>query len=286
MDKSLGNKRNEQSEDHIKELVRLYGEYDHDATSEVLVDGKPESRVCSKVFANHKFGYLKVTVERPLRLNFQVSATRIAKLEVQSAFINLASSKKRKDDAVYLAEIAEGQQLQESIRVTLQGMDGAILYTNRPKFEAVLDAAFKKAGIKISGPVKKALLAALSERDPNADICLDTKGKPEPDADLRDTEIVELPDDIALPLPLGYDNETGHDKLLALVKGHCEEYLKVEVLPHVTDAWIDHSKTKVGYEIPLTRHFYKYQEPRPLVLISKEISELEKDIMAMLREVV
>lgn len=286
MDKSLGNKRNELSEDHIKELVRLYGEYDHNATSEVLIDGKPESRVCSKVFANHKFGYLKITVERPLRLNFQVNETRIAKLEEQSAFINLASSKKRKDDAVYLAEIAEGQQLQQSIRATLQGMDGAILYTNRPKFEAVLDAAFKKAGIKISGPVKKALLAALSEKDPNADICLDTKGKQEPDADLRDTEIVELPDDILLPLPLGYDNETGHDKLLALVKGHCENYLKEEVLPHVPDAWIDHSKTKVGYEIPLTRHFYKYQEPRPLDKIADEISQLEKDIMTMLSEVV
>lgn len=286
MDKSLGNKRNELSEDHIKELVRLYGEYDHNATSEVLVDGKPESRVCSKVFANHKFGYLKITVERPLRLNFQVSATRMAKLEEQSAFINLASSKKRKDDAVYFAEIAEGQQLQESIRATLQGMDGTILYTNRPKFESLLDAAFKKAGIKISGPVKKALLAALSERDPHADICLDTKGKPEPDAELRDTEIVELPDDIVLPLPLGYDNETGHDKLLALVKGHCEEYLKAEVLPHVPDAWIDHSKTKVGYEIPLTRHFYTYNEPRKLKDISDEISLLEKDIMAMLSEVV
>lgn len=286
MDKSLGNKRNELSEEHIKELVRLYGEYEHDATSEVIVDGKLEIRACSKVFANHKFGYLKLTVERPLRLNFQVSAMRIAKLEEQSAFINLASSKKRKDDAVYLAEIAEGQLLQESIRATLQGMDGAILYTNRPKFEAVLDAAFKKVGIKISGPVKKALLAALSERDPNADICLDSKGKPEPDAELRDTEIVELPDDIVLPLPLGYDNETGHDKLLALVKGHCENYLKQEVLPHVPDAWIDHSKTKVGYEIPLTRHFYKYQEPRPLDKIAEEISQLEKDIMAMLSEVV
>ncbi len=286
MDKSLGNKRNELSEDHIKELVRLYGEYDHDKTSEVLVDGKHESRVCSKVFANHKFGYLKLTVERPLRLNFQVSATRIVKLEEQSAFINLASSKKRKDDAVYLAEIAEGQKLQESIRVTLQGMDGTILYTNRPKFEAVLDAAFKKAGIKISGPVKKALLAALSEKDPNADICLDTKGKQEPDADLRDTEIVELPDDVVLPLPLGYDNETGHDKLLALVKEHCENYLKKEVLPHVPDAWIDHSKTKVGYEIPLTRHFYTYNEPRKLKDISDEISLLEKEIMAMLSEVV
>ncbi|MFN9708412.1 MAG: SAM-dependent DNA methyltransferase, partial [Burkholderiales bacterium] len=74
--------------------------------------------------------------------------------------------------------------------------------------------------------------------------------------------------------------------LLALVKDHCEAYLKAEVLPHVPGAWIDHSKTKVGYEIPLTRHFYVYQPPRPLEEIANEISQLEKDIMAMLNEVV
>jgi type I restriction enzyme M protein len=146
--------------------------------------------------------------------------------------------------------------------------------------------ALKKAVIKVGKPLKKAILAALSERDPKADVCLDDDGKPEPDADLRDTEIVALPDDIALPLPLDFDNETGHENLLALVQDHCEEYLAAEVLPHVDDAWIDHSKTKVGYEIPLTRHFYVYQPPRPLEVIAGEISQLEKDIMAMLSEVV
>ena len=144
----------------------------------------------------------------------------------------------------------------------------------------------EKAGIKVGAPVKKAILAALSERDPTADICLDAKGNPEPDADLRDTENVDLPGDISLPLPLGFDHETGHDALLALVKDHCEDYLKAEVLPHVPDAWIDHSKTKVGYEIPLNRHFYIYQAPRPLDVIGGEISQLEKEIMAMLSEVV
>lgn len=286
MDKSLGNKRNELSDDHIRELVRLYAEHDHDGTSEVLVDGKPERRVCSKVLENREFGFLKITVERPLRLNFQASSERIAKLDEQSAFVNLAASRKRKDDAAHAAEIAAGQATQAAIKAALQGMNSETLYRNRPAFEAVLEAALKKAGIKVGAPVKKAILAALSERDPKADICLDAKGKPEPDADLRDTEIVALPSDIALPLPLGYDNETGHDKLLALVKDHCEDYLKAEVLPHVPDAWIEHSKTKVGYEIPLTRHFYVYQPPRPLEVIAAEISQLEKEIVAMLSEVV
>jgi len=286
MDKSLGNKRNALSADHIRELVRLYAEHDHDATSEVLLDGKHEHRVCSKLFENREFGFLKITVERPLRLNFQASAERIAQLNGQSAFANLASSKKRKDDAAHAAEIAAGQETQAAIQAAMQGMNGETLYRNRPAFESVLEAAFKNAGIKAGAPVKKAILAALSERDASADICLDAKGNPEPDADLRDTEIVALPDDIALPLPLGYDNETGHDKLLALVKDHCEDYLKAEVLPHVPDAWIDHSKTRVGFEIPLTRHFYVYQPPRPLEEIAGEISQLEKEIMAMLSEVV
>ncbi len=286
MDKSLGNKRNELADDHIKALVRLYAEHGQDAESEVLIEGQPERRVCGKVFDNRAFGFLKITVERPLRLNFQASAERIERLSGQSAFANLASSKKRKDEAVYRAEVAEGEKIQAEIVAVLHGMDGDRLYRNRPAFEAVLDAALKKAGFKIGAPLKKAILAALSQRDPEADICRDAKGKPEPDADLRDTEIVALPDNIALPLPLGYDNETGHDKLLALVRGHCEDYLKAEVLPHVPDAWIAHDKTKVGYEIPLTRYFYVYQPPRPLEVIAAEISQLEREIVGMLGEVV
>ena len=67
MDKSLGNKRNELSDDHIKELVRLYAENHQDSTSEVLIDGKLQQRICSKLFDNREFGFLKITVERPLR---------------------------------------------------------------------------------------------------------------------------------------------------------------------------------------------------------------------------
>lgn len=67
--------------------------------------------------------------------------------------------------------------------------------------------------------------------------------------------------------------------------GFSEEYFKREVLPHVPDAWIDHSKTKVGYEIPFNRHFYRYELPRPLEEIEAEIKELEGEIITLLREV-
>ncbi len=286
MDKSLGNKRNELSDQHIKELVRLYAEHEHDAECDVIVDGKSQRRVCAKLFNNRDFGFLKITVERPLRLNFQVSPERIALLDEQSAFVNLASSKKRKDEAAFHAEVAAGQEMQAVIKATLHEVESETLYFNRAEFESLLTDTLQDAGIKLAAPLKKAILAALSERDPKANICLDAKGKPEPDPDLRDTEIVALPDDISLPLPLKYDNETGHDQLLKLVKDHCEDYLKAEVLPHVPDAWIAHDKTKIGYEISLTRHFYVYQPPRPLEEIAGEISQLEKEIMAMLAEVV
>lgn len=286
MKKSLGNKRNELSDEHIAELVRLYGEHGHNAESVVSVDGQTERRVCSKLFDNRDFGFLKVTVERPLRLNFQASPERIERLWEQTAFTNLATSNKRKEKAAQQADIEAGEAQQQAILAALATLDSQPLYKSRPPFEKLLDRALKNGGLKLGAPLRKAILAALSETDPTAEICTDSKGNPEPDSNLRDTEIVPLPDDIPLPLPLGYDNETGLDDLLALVRDHCERYLAAEVLPHVPDAWIDYSKTKVGYEIPLNRHFYVYQPPEPLEVIEADIKRLEAEIIAMLGEVV
>ncbi|WP_428825402.1 type I restriction-modification system subunit M [Azonexus sp. IMCC34842] len=289
MKKSLGNKRNELADEHIADLVRLYNDHTDGASTALLAPGEAPPatpRVCSKVFDNRDFGYLKVTVDRPLRLNFQASPERLERLKTNATFANLASSKKRKDAAEQQADIAAGQAEQQAILQALAKLDASRLYRSRPAFEKDLNAVLKTAEPKPAAPLRKAILAALSERDPAAEICRDAKGKPEADPELRDSEIVSLPADIALPLPLGYDNETGHEQLLKLVKGHCETYLKTEVLPHVADAWIDHGKTKVGYEIPLTRHFYVYEPPRPLATIEAEIKALEADIMAMLGEVV
>lgn len=86
------------------------------------------------------------------------------------------------------------------------------------------------------------------------------KGQPQPDSSLRDTENVPLKDDI-------------------------QSYFERGVLPHVSDAWIDHDKTKVGYEIPFNRHFYKYVPPRPLEEIDAELKALSTEIMGLLQEV-
>ena len=106
----------------------------------------------------------------------------------------------------------------------------------------------------------RAVLGALGERDEKAEICRDRDGNPEPDPELRDTESVPLKESI-------------------------EDYFKREVLPHVRDAWIDHTKTKIGYEIPLNRHFYRYEPPRPLEEIEQDILVLEQEIVQMLADV-
>ena len=64
-----------------------------------------------------------------------------------------------------------------------------------------------------------------------------------------------------------------------------ETYFKAEVLPYRADAWIDHAKIKVGYEIPFNRHFYEYEPPRPLQATEADILALEQQIMARLKEV-
>ena len=132
---------------------------------------------------------------------------------------------------------------------------------NRESFSKALRAVFKAVGVSVPAPAFKAVLMALSERDETADICTDKKGNPEPDADLRDFENVPLKEDI-------------------------HEYFRREVLPHVSDAWIDESKTKVGYEIPFNRHFYRYEPPRPLAEIDADLRVLGRDIQKMLTDVI
>jgi type I restriction enzyme M protein len=320
MKKSLGDKRkkigegptdaNKNEPNHIEMLTQIYGAFLQDETrtlSDIQTNvelpkkkARDMSKVVtvSKVFDNQEFGYIKMTVERPLRLNFTVDEARINAFKESGYFQALATSKKRKNQAEMEKEIAAGQTQQAAIEAVLANLEkqfnGKDLIKNRDAFEALLKPAFDDAGIKLDSALKKALLApgSLAEKDPNADECKDSKGNIEPDGDLRDTENVPLPKDIALPLPLDYENKGSNkgkvdkSQLLALVEEHCEQYLKDEVLPYRPDAWIDHSKVKLGYEIPFNRHFYEYEPPRELVDIEADIKGLEQEIMDMLAEVV
>ncbi len=267
MRKNLGNKRNkvgdrdEGEPDQIGEVTRIHGNFQDGETHTFKVEGKEKTLAVSKVFDNDDFGFRKITVERPLRLNFQASGERIARLDDESGFAKLASSNK-KDEAQRLKEIEAGEQRQQEIRDLLADFarsDGGQLYTNREAFRATLQQFGKQRGFALAAPELKTVLSALSERDETADVC-GAGGKPEPDTELRDTENVPLKRDI-------------------------EDYFRCEVLPHVPDAWIDHPKTKVGYEIPLNRHFYVYEPPRDLEAIETDIKTLESEILALLKEV-
>ena len=269
MRKSLGNKRNELSPEQIDDLTRIHGDFEdgetRDLTDEDPVTHEPRTRprVVSKVFDNEDFGYRKVTVERPLRLNFAATEERIARIEDERAFQNLAKSKKRAGPA-HDAEVAAGHARQDAIRGLLRslaGKTGGEVVRDREAFVEVLRGVEAAAGVKLAAPERKAVLSTLGERDPDAEVCRDSKGNPEPDPDLRDTETVPLSEDV-------------------------DAYIAREVLPHVPDAWVDESKTKVGYEIPLNRHFYVYEPPRPLEEIESDLQALEQEIAGLLSDVV
>jgi type I restriction enzyme M protein len=255
-----------------------------------------KSLLVSKVLDNQDFGYLKITVERPLRLNFAVTTERIARFEKSDSFVNLAISRKRKNKSKIFEEELQGKAAQKAILEVLMALKASsgegTLVKDRSLFAEQLKEAFEEAGIAFDTPLKDSLLApgSLGEKDPTAEICTDKKGRPEPDSDLRDSENVPFPASLRLPLPLDYEGKKNKgkvdvDPLLALVRDHCEAYLAAEVLPYRPDAWIDHDKIKVGYEIPFNRHFYQYEPPRHLKEIEKDIEGLEKEIMTMLREI-
>lgn len=289
MKKSLNNKRNELSDAHIADLTRIYGNFADGETARVCTDDKAgiwETRVVSRIFENREFGFLKVTVERPLRMNFEASAERIARLDDQSAFAGLAVSKKRKDAKAVAAEEAEGRALQEAIRAMLGTLAPLGLVNDRDAFEAALEGAAKRARIKLPGPVKKAILSALGERDPTAAICRDGKDRAEPDSELRDTENIPLPPGMRLPLPMAFGPDKPNEDLVAAMKPAIDAYVAAEVLPHVPDAWVDYAKTKLGYEIPINRHFYVYKPPRALGEIEADITALEGEIAGLLKGLV
>lgn len=208
---------------------------------------KFEENEFSKIFNTTDFAYRQITIERPLRLNFAVTDERINKLK-EEKFFQKASQEDRTKMTVFL----------ESIK-------GENVYRSLPLFE---DVFFKAVHAKFfSAGLIKNTIFALSEKDETADILLNKSGNPEPDSELRDYENV--------PYEMGII-----------------EYFNKEVKPYVPDAWInetacDHKDGKVGivgYEIPFTRHFYKYEAPRSLQVIESDIEKVENELLALLKQ--
>lgn len=238
MRKSLGSKRREIPDEARAEIVRNYTLYE-------AADDK-----ISKVFPREAFGYREIRVERPLQLAFEVTAEKIEALKAEKAV------QKLKGDEV------------EALLAVLAELPREHRWMSRDSFEADLQTALKTAGVKIGAPVKKAILSVFGECDEDAEVCRDKKGQPEPDSDLRDTELVPL-------------DETW------------QSYVEREVKPFVPDAWVDESHTdasdgevgRVGYEINFNRYFYEYVPPRRLEEIEAELKALEAEIAGLLKEV-
>ncbi|APH01190.1 restriction endonuclease subunit M [Janibacter indicus] len=217
MKKSLGDKRKELTPDAITQLAQLYGgaldEFaDHDKV---------------RLLRREKFGFQRITVERPLRRRWEVTP-EVVLAEPFTALSHLVGRRFETEQAL-LAEVAD-----------------------------------------LSNKDKKAFAKACAIADPEAPV-ITKKGQPEPDPDLRDQENVPLPDGF-------FDlDEGGRPDIL---KAEAERHLAEEIRPYVPDAWIDHTKTKVGVEIPFTRRFYVYKPPRAVEEITAEIKELETQIQA------
>ncbi len=148
-----------------------------------------------------------------------------------------------------------------------------------PTATKLVKAVMTDAGVS-GKPLESAILAALAVRDPDAEPVADAKGNVEPDPDLRDNENVPLP-----ATRVTFEADVNARLATTEYRTAIDDYVTKEVHPYVPDAWVDHDKTKIGYEIPLTRHFYVYTPPRPLAEIDAEIKALEAEIQELLAEV-
>jgi len=228
MRKNLGSKRKEISQDNLEEIVKTYSAF--------------ESTEISKIFKTTDFGYRQITVERPLKLAFSITSEAIESIMIAKPVLKLSESDR------------------EALQQALNKLISVDILTDRSEFIKKLNAAISKAELKPPAPVIKSIISQCGERSEDAAVCKDSKGKVEPDSDLRDTEDVPLHEDV-------------------------DVYFKREVLPYAPDSWIDESKEKIGYEIPFTRHFYKYVPPRLLEEIDVELNVLVAEIQTLLREI-
>lgn len=242
MRKNLGSKRREIHEAAREEIVRVF---------DGMLNGSAGWGEHSKIFDTTDFGYREIRVERPLRLAFQVTPEGVAALRANKAMQKI------------------DETMQKNVLDCIASRLPSAKIDDRSVFEKTLTRALKGAGIKVGAPIRKAIIAALSHRDPDAAICIDADGNPEPDPELRDYEIIALKTDI---------------------QAHFER----EVLPYASDAWIDESYVdesdrcvgRVGYEINFSKCFYAYRGLDSLEDLDVELQAIEKSIADILSGVV
>ena len=238
MRRGLGEKRKEIGPNQIAEITRLYGAFEEN------------ERV--KILPNESFGFQRITVERPLRVRYEVTEATMPALEIATGWTKLMEPV-RLDLVDRLAEL------------------NGLASTDRSEVTRRLGPLPKA--------IDRAVWDALTVRDPDAPVITDRNGYPEPDPDLRDSENVPLLGPVEL-----FEEDPAERLASPRYRAAVDTYMEAEVFPFVPDAWVDHAKTKIGYEIPVTRHFYRYVPPRPLDEIDAEIQALEEEIQRLLRE--
>jgi type I restriction enzyme M protein len=251
--KNLGKKNCELSTDDIQRIVSAFLDF--------------EETEQSKLFPNAAFGYWKITVDRPLRLRVDLSAA------VRSRFKEACAEAKEEP----LVDLAD--RLADSL--------GPGPHMDFNIFMEAVERDARSHGLKLTAKRQKLLQSDLAEKDEAAAPVIKKVHKPgkaeanpiygnfeatvsllpsiveyQPDSELRDTEQVPL-----------------------MEAGGIEAFFRREVLPHVPDAWIDASATKIGYEISFTRYFYKPQSLRTLEEIRADIEALEQESEGLLQQI-
>lgn len=240
MRKSLGNKRHEITDESIKHILDNYSSFEE------------SDKV--KIYDTADFGYTKIVVERPMQLNYQVTAERLENLYTYAQFRKFAESKNKNLEEKE-KEIEEGKLKQEAIKEALLKIPNK-KYLKWDEFEVEVKKVLKPFNFKPA--FIKNVIEKLSEHDDTAEYVTDKKGNPKADSNLRDTEKIPLKKDI-------------------------DEYFKEEVFKFYSDAWIDRSKDKIGYEINFTQYFYVYEPPRSLEEIEADIEKVTLEIQELLK---
>ncbi len=235
MRKSLGSKRRWLTDEQIAQIARLHEAF--------------EEGPMSKIFETADFGYRRITVERPLKLRFQVTRERIAAYFESKPFQAL-------------------KEKQQPVRKALESLVDDTLWRNRDDFLAELKSALKAQGVSLTAAQLKPIWTACGERDENAAICRDAKSNPESDPDLRDHENVPLSEEI-------------QDYFEREVLPHVPDAWIDKARKDKKDGQVG----IVGYEINFNRYFYQYQPPRPLEAIDADLKQVEAEIAELLEAV-
>jgi type I restriction enzyme M protein len=239
MPRSLGDKRRRLSPEHIAEIVAAWREYELESER-------------SKVRENDFFAFTRVVVERPLRLRYRAGESAIEALRLQGPFAKLTVPKKGSKTAS--EDRAAGEATQQRIVDFIRSLNG-FETTNRDKVDEALAPLWRE--VEVTPSVKKAVVDALSVRDPDAPAVAGRDGRPEPDPQLRTQEQVPVDETI-------------------------DEYMSREVLPYAAEAWPDLSKNKLGYDIPIVRLFFKPTLSRPLDEVEADVDTAAAELAAAL----